>query len=185
MAHDPESLIARAKEGDEKAFEALMLEHETRVYRTALALLGNREDAKDATQDVFIRFFRHLRRLDAHRDPAPWLYRIAVNVCRDVGRKRTRLRWLRLEQRRRTEDASAPAVDRLAEANEARRIILDGLKELPERERTALVLRDVDGHSTEAVARILGVSSGTVRSQVSRARVKLKRYRDRVLGEKG
>ncbi len=87
-AEEPESLVAQAKAGDPSAFEALMRRHERQVFSTALRLLGNREDAKDAAQSVFLRLFRYLRRLEEGRELAPWLYRMTVNVCHDIQKKK-------------------------------------------------------------------------------------------------
>ena len=179
-APEAASLLERAKAGDADAFEAIMTQHQPRVFRTARALLGNHEDAKDATQDVFLRFFRHLGRVDPDRDPAPWLYRIAVNVCNDMLRKRKRAHWLRRATTPRAD--TAPAAGQRIELEEERNIVMEGLNQLSPRERAALVLRDIEGHATKDVAHILGSSEVTVRSQVSRARVKLKRHRDRALG---
>ena len=174
------ALLERVKAGCPDAFETLMTEEQPRVFRTAFALLGNHEDAKDATQDVFLRCFRHRGRLDPGRDPAPWLYRITVNVCNDLLRRRSRTRWLwRMPGPPRE---TAPTAERRIQAEEELSIVTDGLKRLAPRERAVLVLRDIEGHPTKDVARMLGSSEVTVRSQLSRARLKLKRHSDRVLG---
>jgi len=82
-------LLRDAKAGDRAAFERVVLGHERRVLLTALRLLGRWEDAQDAAQEVFVRLQRYLGRFDEALDLAPWLYRMTVNVCRDIGRKRT------------------------------------------------------------------------------------------------
>ena len=81
-------LLERAKSGDAAAFEALLRSHEVQVARTALRLLGNRQDAQDAAQEIFLRLHQNLRRIDDAGNLAGWLYRVAVNVCRDIQRKR-------------------------------------------------------------------------------------------------
>ncbi len=173
-------LIAQAKAGDTHAFETLMIRHERRIYRLALRLLGHREDAQDATQEVFLRLYKHLSRLDEKRELVPWLYRVTVNVCHDLVRRRRRNMTVSLD------DVDADAlVDSMktewgAEFAEQRRILAEGLKTLSENERAVIVLRDIEGLSTEDVARLLGSSASTVRSHLSRARVKLKRFVDRV-----
>ena len=68
-----------------EAFDRILLAHERLVLRTALRLLGRLEDAEDASQEVFLRLHRALRRLDEERDLKPWLYRVTVNVCRDIA----------------------------------------------------------------------------------------------------
>jgi len=88
--NSPEStgLLRDAKAGDRAAFEQVVLRHERRVLLTALRLLGRWEDAQDAAQEVFVRLHRYLARFDETLELAPWLYRMTVNVCRDIGRKR-------------------------------------------------------------------------------------------------
>jgi RNA polymerase sigma-70 factor (ECF subfamily) len=153
-------------------FERVVIEHQRRVLMTALRLLGNLEDARDAAQDVFLRLHKHIARFDADRDIAPWLYRMTVNVCFDLRRKRKETADLDIVH------PAAPAFDPLAdrELRERRAAVAKALLRLPEKERAAVTLRDIEGLSTSEVARILGSSEATVRSQISTARVKLARY---------
>jgi len=176
--------IIRAQEGDVEAFEELVTFHERRVYGTAWRLLGRVEDAQDAAQEVFLRLYRSLARIDAGRPLAPWLYRVTVNVCRDLGRKRRRRsQWVSTSLEELREDAGLEPADpltgpeRRAEVADETRRMLEILDGLPEKERTALVLRDLEGLSTAEVAEILDSSPVTVRTQISRARLKLHRLR--------
>lgn len=178
-------LVARAKTGDLRAFDALVTQYEQRVLRTARWLLGNREDAEDAAQEVLIRLYRYLAKFDERRDLAPWLYRMTVNVCRDTGRKRRRAKAVPLDDARVERVAARDRSDAGARLAEETDILSAGLETLSGKERSALVLRDIEGLSTEEVARVLGSSATTVRSQISRARVKLKRFRDRFVGKDG
>src|SRR5216117_1522745 len=84
------ALVEMAREGDGRAFDRLMLETQERVVGVAWRLLGSREDARDAAQEVYLRVYRHLGRFRAGHDFHGWLYRITVNVCRDAGRRRRR-----------------------------------------------------------------------------------------------
>jgi len=180
------TLIARAKAGDLRAFDDLMIRYQRQVANTARGLLCNSADAADATQEVFLRLYKYLGSFRESEQLEPWLYRVTVNVCRDLGRKRSRKQEVSFEQQRESgallELPSHQDVEREVAAAEERDIINAGLGTLTERERSALVLRDVEGLDTNEVARILGSTSGTVRSQVCLARMKLKKYRDRVLG---
>src|SRR5437879_5619575 len=81
-------LLRLAKSGDAAAFEALLRWHEAQVARTALRLLGNRQDAQDAAQEVFLRLHRNLRKIDDAGNLSGWLYRVTVNACCDILRKR-------------------------------------------------------------------------------------------------
>src|SRR5690349_5959867 len=169
-------LLSEAKRGDAGAFEQIMRRHERQVLRTALHLLGRMEDAQDTAQEVFLRVYKHLRRFDERREFAPWLYRIAVNVCRDIARKRGRETTLDESARRMQSADSAQA--------EQRRMLMRALQELPAKERAALVLRDLEGLTTAEVAAILGSSESTVRSQISTARVKIRKFIDRNFGSR-
>jgi len=151
-------------------FEELMVRHQRKVLMTALHLLGNMEDAKDAAQEVFYRLHKYGGGRDASRELAPWLYRVTVNVCHDLRRKRPELQ---LE-----ESFDAPAIDaHLDEGMDLalqREMMREALKRLPEKERTAIVLRDIEGLTTEEVAQTLGSTETTVRSQISTGRAKLR-----------
>lgn len=173
-------LIAQAKAGDTRAFEMLMMRYERHIYRLALRLLGHQEDAQDATQEVFLRLYKHLSRLDENRELVPWLYRVTVNVCHDLVRRRQRNTMVSLDDVDMDALTESMKTEWRAELAQQRRILAEGLKTLSQNERAAVVLRDIEGLSTEDVARILGSSTSTVRSHLSRARVKLKRFVDRV-----
>ncbi len=178
-------LIIRAREGDTAAFDQIMIGHERRVIALAWRLLGNQEDARDAAQEAFLRVYRHLNKFDSRQDFSGWLYRIVVNVCRDLARKRNRSRHASLEAEYQSGKLSEPVSGDNAEAGamqaQEQEIIAHALATLSEKERAAIVLRDLEGLSTEAVAKILGSSPTTVRSQISTARTKLKLFRDRWL----
>lgn len=156
------------------AFERIMAQSERRVLRIALRLLNNEQDAQDAAQEVFLRLYKHLRRLDEARGYEPWLFRVTVNVCHDIARRRPHSVAL--------EDAPEP-VEHQPDLEQAQRreMVRRALGRLGEKERAALVLRDVEGLSTREVARILGSSETTVRSQISTARLKLRDITSRLL----
>ncbi len=150
-------------------FERLMRVHERMVLGVAYRLLGRMEDAQDAAQEVFLRLFQKQDQIQG--DAKPWLYRVTVNVCNDWHRKRG-------PTADPDENAADPANDALTAITiqDRKRLLAEGLKALGERERTAIVLRDIEGLSTREVARILGIEEATVRSQISVARVKLAKY---------
>ena len=150
-------------------FERLVRLHERMVLGVAYRLLGRMEDAQDAAQEVFLKLFQKQDTIEG--DPKPWLYRVTVNVCNDWYRKR-------IVVAQPDEQAADPSRDALTAITleERKRLLRDGLETLGERERTAIVLRDIEGLSTQEVAKILGVEEVTVRSQISVARVKLAKY---------
>jgi RNA polymerase sigma-70 factor (ECF subfamily) len=173
-------LIARAQGGDATAFDELMIHHERRVVAIAWRMLGNREEARDAAQETFLRVYRHLHKFDLERDFAGWLYRITVNVCRDHARKMGRMTSID-ENEVVAAIAGKSDIEADAMRSQQRTMVLKALSTLSQKERAALVLRDLEGLPTEEVARILGSSPTTVRSQISMARVKIRDFRDRWL----
>jgi RNA polymerase sigma-70 factor (ECF subfamily) len=169
-------LLSLAKTGDLDAFEQLVAFHERRVFALALRLTGSVEDAKDATQETFIRLHRKIGQIDSGRGVGAWLYTVTVNACRDIGRERRRSRLIPMVNW----SSLVPATlegnpESLYSDQERERHLRAVLGRLPERERAALLLREMEGLSTLEVARILGSSEATVRSQVCSARLKLRK----------
>jgi RNA polymerase sigma-70 factor (ECF subfamily) len=156
--------------GDPAEFEELLRTHELMVARTALRLTGNRQDAQDAAQEVFLRLHRSLPRIDDTRNLSGWLYRVTVNVCRDILRKRRNTNSLNDVQLITPSSTEADLGRR-----EQLKLVEEALRTLPEKERAALTLRDIEGLSTREVADILGSSEATVRSQISAARLKIRK----------
>ncbi len=174
-------LIERAQAGDSAAFAELVTWHQRRVVATAWRMLGNKSDALDAAQDVFLRLHRYLRSFRPDEDFAAWLYRLVVNACHDARKRRTSHLSYEREAARGAFDAlsSPDDVEASAIVREDERLVLRALETLSEKERAALVLRDLEGLSTQEVADILGSTPTTVRSQISIARSKLRAFRDR------
>jgi RNA polymerase sigma-70 factor (ECF subfamily) len=173
---DRSSVIDRAKAGDLAAFELVMRQYERLVLVTALRLLGSLSDAQDASQEVFLKLYRNLGKVESTGAFPGWLYRVTVNTCHDMRRRRPASVPL--------EDAGDPVSgeadpQQQTTALERRRVLQLSLRMLSEKEREALVLRDLEGLSTQEVARVLGSSEATVRSQISKARVKVKGFVER------
>ncbi len=162
---DDKGLIARAKAGDDQAFEALLRQFERPVLGLCTRMLGQGGDAEEAAQDTFFKFHRALGSFDEERRVEPWLFRIAFNECRDrLRRRRVSVAFI--------DSAVAPTAEEsivLAEVREA-------ISRLPDRERAALLLREIDGLETGEVAERLGTTELTVRSQISRARARLREW---------
>ena len=178
------SLVLRAQAGETYAFEQLMVCYQKQVLCTAARILHRSEDAKDVAQEVFFKLYRYLPRIrpEAVRT---WLYRVTVNVCRDMARKSEKHSTAALEDVLIGEESSVADAER-AEASidleKQREILYRALRALPFKERAALVLRDIEGLSTEETAQVLRSSATTVRSQISSARVKVRRYCERAFG---
>ncbi|HUA60192.1 MAG TPA: RNA polymerase sigma factor [Verrucomicrobiae bacterium] len=177
-AQAPEaSLRAAAVRGDLEAFEQLVRRYERAVFSLALRLTGDVEDARDAAQGVFLRMHRKLHTVDPKRSLSPWLYTVTLNVCRGIGRSRIRSRLVPMEEFVQLAAVDpTPGPERQLSAREAEFQLRAGLQQLPERERAALLLREVEELSTAEVAKLLGSSETTVRSQISSARMKLRKF---------
>ena len=174
--------LAGVRTGELAGFEQIIRQYERMVLVTALRLLGNMADAQDASQEVFLKLYRNLDKAGKDGNFSGWLYRVTVNVCHDLRKKRPAAATM--------EDASAveaAGADPQQEAvtAERRRVLELSLRMLPEKERAALVLRDLEGLSTQEVADALGSSEATVRSQVSKARVKVKDFVERYFRRRG
>jgi RNA polymerase sigma-70 factor (ECF subfamily) len=185
------SFVELARAGDREAFEQVMVCTQHRVAATAWRFLGNREDARDATQEVFLRAYKYLRGFKTGHDFHGWLYRITVNVCRDMMRERASKAAREVDIAELTAEAEAsrgraPAHDAEGQALAAqqRAIVRRALATLPLKERAAVVLRDLEGLPTEEVARLLKSRPATVRSQISTARTKIKIFCERFTRER-
>jgi RNA polymerase sigma-70 factor (ECF subfamily) len=178
-----DAAIARVLAGDAEAFEILMAHTEEKILAVAWRLLGDRDLARDAAQETFLRAFRSLDRFRRGEDFQAWLYRIAVNACLDLARRRGPLPAAEsaLEGLLHAHPGQEHA-DRLVLLEERRGMVRRALGTLTPAERSAVVLRDLQGLSTEETARILGVRAVTVRSQVSSARSKLQAFCARWMG---
>ena len=168
--------------GDTTSFEHIITRYERRVMNIAMRILGCHDDAHDAAQEVFLRVFRYLHRLDLEKPIEPWLMRMTVNVCRDLGRKKRQHPSTSLEHTSSEAITNSPADDPytgLAEEQQ-RQMLWKALACLSENERVAIVLRDVEGLSTAEVAAILQAPEVTVRSRISRGRLKLKEIVDQL-----
>jgi RNA polymerase sigma-70 factor (ECF subfamily) len=180
------ALIARCVRGDEVACADLVAAHQRTVFNLAFHLLGDRDEALDLSQEVFLRVFRTLSRFRGQSTLRTWIYRIVVNQARN------RQRWWR--RRRRADlvslddhlarcgeiEATGEVLpDRLLASKETAARIWSAMERLPFDQRTALVLREIDGLRYEEIAFSLDVAVGTIKSRLTRARQAL---REELLG---
>ena len=176
------ALVQQAKAGDRNAFAALVSAYESKVYNLALRYLGNREDAMDASQEVFLRVFRFLPGFQEESGFSTWIYRIGVNVCKDMLAKQSKRNEQSIEvededDERRTIDIvdCRYAPEQILENAELRTMLSKAIASLPEQQREVIVLRDIQGLSYEEIAGVLSLESGTVKSRLSRARENLRK----------
>jgi RNA polymerase sigma-70 factor (ECF subfamily) len=173
--------VEAARSGDLPAFELLMRQHERLVLVTALRLAGNLPDAQDVSQEVFLKLYRNLGKLASDDAVASWLYRVTVNACHDLRRRRRPEDPI--EHEGQLTSVGTDPHQAMAESERGRALQLS-LRMLSEKERAALVLRDLEGLSTEEVANALGCTEATVRSQICKARVKMKGFVERYFGRR-
>ena len=166
------SWIARARQGDQAAWEALMHEHQTAAFRLAYLLLGDADDAADTVQEAFIRAFRALDRFDAARPFRPWLLRITANLAHN--RRRSVARYLAAVGR--LIQASPPAgVVAAGEAgSDEARALWQAVRRLGRNDREVIYLRYFLDLPVAEAAEALGVAPGTVKSRLSRALERLR-----------
>jgi RNA polymerase sigma-70 factor (ECF subfamily) len=179
MQTDEAALIERSQRGDLDAFNDLVLAYQGTVYGLCYRMLGGRQPAEDATQDAFIAAFRAIARFRSGSFRA-WLLRIAANACHDEIRRRRARPQARIESgdERPAFDVAAAdePLEQRAERLELARCLQDGLATLPEDQRLALVLRDVQGLAYEEIAQATGASLGTVKSRISRGRAAMREF---------
>ncbi len=156
-------------------WDEIVERHSDRVYRLALRLTGNRHDAEDLTQEVFVRVFRSLHTYSPGTFEG-WLHRITTNLFLDQARRKQRIRFDALSDERAARLPSALAAPESAYADRTFDAdVEDALAELPPDFRAAVVLCDVEGLSYEEIAEILDAKLGTVRSRIHRGRAMLRR----------
>ena len=160
-------LAVRAAAGDREAFGSLIERYQAAVRRLTRAVTADAHDADDAAQDAFLSALDRIETYDATRPFGPWLMRIATNAAIDLVRRRAVRRADALDERSPSRGAT-PASD--AEASEIREKLELALRTLPERQRMAVTLFDVEGYSHAEIAAVLEIPEGTVRSDVFHAR---------------
>lgn len=172
----------RARSGDVTAFEQLLHIHERPVLRLAVRLTGNLGDAQDISQEVFLKLHHELKKLRDEAALGPWLYRVTVNACFDSKRKHKRSRLMPIGPDSAGWKSGTPTPEDAARHNQAKEMLEAGMQSLSERERAAIALRELQGLSTAEVAEILGSTESTVRVQICAARVKLRKFFEKVRG---
>lgn len=168
-------LVDRLRSGDLSAFEDVYRQHGSRLFNLAWRMLGDAADAEDAVQEVFLLAFRKLSGFKGESALGTWLYRLAMNLCVDRLRSRTN------KNDRQTGPLEAAPPGRLVAAAGAEvtigRIDLErAIAQLPEGCRAAFLLHDVEGFEHHEVGTILGISEGTSKSQVHKARLRIRDY---------
>ncbi len=171
------AVIDRVRGGDADAFETLVLENQKKVYNLALKMTGNENDALDISQEAFIKAYTGLKNFRGESRFSVWLYRLTYNLSIDFIRKNQRNKVSSLtyvDDSGDYADYEIPDISYEPESELEKRELLEtiskGIGELPEKHREILVMREITGMSYEDISITLGLSEGTVKSRLSRAR---------------
>jgi RNA polymerase sigma-70 factor, ECF subfamily len=196
LPDDPDQkLIERLVLHDERAFNELVRTYEGRIVRLLTRMVGNEDEARELTQDVFVQVFKAIGTFRGDAKLATWLYRIAINLCKN------RVKYLRVRHANEREEIDSVAESSLGDARpaggtglgrpdeamagkEVERIVQVAIQELEPSFRECLVLRDVEELSYEEIEQVTGLPAGTVKSRIHRARALLREKVERELGEK-
>jgi RNA polymerase sigma-70 factor, ECF subfamily len=180
-------VLARAREGDDEAFGALVERHSRAAFRLAFRLTGNEQDAEDVVQESFLRAYRQLGRFEARSNFGTWLHRIVANCSLDLIRSRKARRDVRqaepLEAIVDVLPADEPGPERVARDGEIQRRVEASMDLLSPLERAAFTLRHFEGRSIEEIGRTLGLRTSAAKHSVFRAVRKLRMALEPLRGE--
>jgi len=189
-------LVERLAARDERAFTTLVRAYERRVFALVLRMIGNRAEAEDLAQEVFVQVFKAIGSFRGESKLSTWIYRIAINLCKNrskylrARRSDEAVELEALQERAPMGDAKGANVarverpDEMASGKQVERIVQKAILELEPSFRECLVLRDVEDLSYEEIGAITGLPEGTVKSRIHRARAQLKELVESALGEK-
>jgi len=176
-----EELVALARSGDHQAFEKLVERHKQKAYRIAFDFSRDREEAKDLSQEAFLRAYTHLGNFDGRSGFYTWFYRILVNVCLDYKRRAKRnfaeefneAVENQIEPSQASQNPAAP--DQQVLAGQLSRKVSIALEALPPRQKTAFILKNNQGLSIREIAEMMQTAEGTVKVHLHRAVTALRR----------
>jgi RNA polymerase sigma-70 factor (ECF subfamily) len=176
-----EELVGLAQQGDRRAFEELVERHKQKAYDIAFDFSRDREDAKDLSQEAFLKAFTNLKNFDGRSSFYTWFYRILVNLCLDFKRRQKRTptdsfdETLESPMESSYEPQKPPAPDQQVLAGQFSRRIGEALEALPARQRTAFILKNHQGLSIKEIADLMETAEGTVKVHLHRAVTALRR----------
>jgi RNA polymerase sigma-70 factor (ECF subfamily) len=170
-----EQLVALAQGGDEQAFEELVERHKQKAYHIAFDFCRDREDAKDLSQDAFLKAFVNLKNFDGRSSFYTWFYRILVNLCLDYKRRLKRSptdsfdETLEPQMERSHEPSQPRSPDQQVLVGQMSRRVDAALQALPAKQRTAFILKNHQGLSIKEIAELMQTAEGTVKVHLHRA----------------
>jgi len=177
-ATETAAVLARARQGDGEAFQALVEQHSRSVFRLAYRMTGNEQDAEDVVQESFLRAYRQLGRFESRANFGTWLYRIVANCSVDLMRSKQarhdQVRGDSLDDAVELPAADVPGPERMAQSAEIQRRVQTALGALSPLERAAFTLRHYEGRTIEEISAALGLGTSAAKHSVFRAVKKLR-----------
>lgn len=180
-----EELVEDVKKGNIDAFEDIVKKYENKVYGIVFHMMKNQNEVEDLAQEVFLKVYKNLDRFKGDSSLYTWIYKITVNLCLDELKKRKNIIYL--DEKISVEDGEIdkelPSNERsqeeLYEDKELKENLHRCINKLPDKQKMMIVLRDIKGFSYDEIAKITNNKIGTVKSQINRARLKLKELLDK------
>jgi RNA polymerase sigma-70 factor (ECF subfamily) len=184
MTWTDEDLVARSRGGDLDSFNQLILRWERPIYALAYRVIGREEDARDVVQETFLRAFRALPGFKGQAKFSSWLYRIALNLCRDWIRRKRRSPLVELPEgvdpvELATETGPVESIEELASRKELSEAVAEAMGLLPEEQRTAIILKEYHGMTFQEIADLQGCPLSTVKTRLYQGLTVLRRNLER------
>jgi len=177
-----EVLVERVKEGSQEAYTELVRRYMKKAYSIAYQFVGNSEDAKDISQDVFVKIYQSIGRFKQGHKFFSWFYRILVNHCINV-RKKISISPFAVEDLSRYPGSADDSIEAAIDKHELHDNVHQAIAKLPLKQRKVLILCEIEGFSQQKVSDIMGISEGTVRSRLFYARKKLQKHLKKYVGQ--
>ena len=179
-----EELVARAKGGDADSFNQLILRWERPIYALAYRVIGREEDARDVCQDTFLRAYRALPGFKGQAKFSSWLYRIALNLCRDWIRRQRRAPVVQLPEdadvvELASERGPVESIEDLAARRELSDVVARAMAHLPDEQRTAIILKEYHGMTFQEIADMQGCPLSTVKTRLYQGLSVVRRHLER------
>ena len=190
-----QELLKKAKEGDRNSFNIIVKNYYKKGYSVAYRYTGNARDSEDLLQDAFLKVFKNMNSFDLEKDFSPWFFKILINGCINFLRRKKLKRALfsfkedyeeigiDIEQTREYSDSENPEKDLVKSELSVK--LWDAINKLPEKQRSAVILADIEGFSYEEISKILKCPIGSVMSRLYYGRLKLKSHLKNYFKEKG
>lgn len=181
MTRTDEELVARSINGDVDSFNQLVIRWERPIYALAYRVIGREEEARDVVQDTFLRAFRGIKNFRGQAKFSSWVYRIALNLCRD---------WIRRERRARiqvapegvdlvelaAEQGPVESIEELVARHDLSKAVAEAMTLLPEEQRTAIILKEYHGMTFQEIADVQGCPLSTVKTRLYQGLTVLRRH---------